>query len=68
MLLQKANVEARMARERGVRNLHVRGSTSQTSRWAEGREQTMKVRKCCRECSRKVTALYRGVEAQDALS
>lgn len=63
--LQKANVEARMERE--VRNLHVKGSTSQTSRWAEGGEQTRKVRKCCRECSRKVTALQRGVEAQDAL-
>lgn len=56
--LQQANVAPRtMDSERVVRNLHVKGSTSQPSRVAEGREQTMTVRKSHRECSGKVTAL-----------
>lgn len=68
MPLQQANVAPRtMDSERVVRNLHVKGSTSQPSRVAEGREQTMKVRKSHRECSGKVTALHRGVGAQEAL-
>lgn len=52
-------------REGLVRHLHVKGSTSQPSRVAEGREQTTKIRKCHREHSRKVTALHRGVEVQE---
>lgn len=50
-----------------MRDLHVKGSTSQPSRVAEGREQTTKVRKCHREYSGKVTALHRGVGTQEAL-
>ena len=65
--LQQANVAPRTRTERVVRNLHVKGSTSQPSSVAEGREQTMKIRDCHGERSRKVAALHREVGAQEAL-
>lgn len=53
---------------RGVRDLHVKGSISQPSGVAEGREQTSKVRKRHRELSGKVSDLHKGAEAQEVLS
>lgn len=53
----RAAPRTRTERERDLRNLHVKGSTSQPSRVAEGREQTTKVRKCHREHSGRASAL-----------
>lgn len=60
MALQQASGTQDKDSER-KKNLHVRGSTSQPSRGAEGREQTMNIRNCHRERAGKVTLYTEGL-------